>query len=140
MLWIKAFHIIFVICWFAGLFYVPRLFVYHADASDDISIERFKIMERRLYYGITTPAGILTTVFGMWLLIHLYVVYGGMMWIHIKLALVVVLWAYHIYLGFCVRAFKLDKNKHSSKFYRWLNEVPTILLLAIVILTVIQPF
>ena len=122
MLWIKAFHIIFVVTWFAGLFYLPRLFVYHADTTDSISIERFKIMERRLFYGITTPSGILATLLGIWLLSYNIKGYMSMGWMHAKLGLIVVLWMYHIYCGVLVKRFKLDNNRYSSKFYRWFNE------------------
>src|SRR6187455_1519406 len=99
MLWVKAFHLIFMVTWFAGLFYLPRLFVYHAMATDSISIERFKIMERKLYFGITTPGAILTLLFG--LLLISYDLHGYMqnVWLHIKLSLVALLVIYHLYLG-----------------------------------------
>lgn len=140
MLWVKAFHIIFMVTWFSGLFYLPRLFVYHTDASDSISIERFKVMERKLYYYITTPAAILTVTFGLWLLSFNIASYMQMMWLHLKLGLVLLLIGYHVYLGVLVKAFKHDRNKHSGKFYRYLNEMPGIFLILIVILVVVQPF
>ncbi|MFQ6022185.1 MAG: protoporphyrinogen oxidase HemJ [Acidiferrobacterales bacterium] len=136
MLWVKSLHIIFMVTWFAGLFYLPRLFVYHSMATDEISIDRFKIMERKLFYGIMTPGGVLTLVFGVWL----WLGYGfGNTWLHIKLALVLVLIAYHIYCGKLLFDFKHDRNKHGHVFYRWLNEFPTVILFAVVLLTVIKP-
>lgn len=139
MLWAKAFHVIFMVCWFAGLFYLPRLFVYHADASDEISNARFKIMERKLYYAITLPSAILTTIFGLWLLIPNWSVYQTLNWMLAKLALVIVLWIYTLVCGHLVKVFKRDGNTHSHKWYRWFNEVPSVLLIVIVILVIIQP-
>ncbi len=140
MLWIKALHIIFMVTWFAGLFYLPRLFVYHTMATDSISIERFKIMERKLFYGIMTPGAVLTIIFGVWLVTYDPAVYLHAGWLQIKLLLVLLLIIFHIYCGKLYCAFKHDRNKHTHKFYRWLNEVPTVLLLAIVILAVVKPF
>lgn len=140
MRWILALHIIFMVCWFAGLFYLPRLFVYHSEATDTISIERFKIMERRLFNGIMTPASVLTIIFGTWILALNFTVYMQMEWLRVKLSLVMLLIAYHIYCGYLVRVFKANANRFSHKFYRWFNEVPTLLLFAIVILVVVQPF
>ena len=138
MLWIKSFHIIFMVAWFAGLFYLPRLFVYHTLAEDRISIERFKIMERKLYLGIMTPCMILTIGLGVWLWLG-YGFRGG--WMHAKLALVLVLFAHHFYLGKLIKDFKHDRNKHGHVFYRWLNEIPALpVLIAIVILVVVKPF
>ena len=138
MLWIKSFHIMFMVAWFAGLFYLPRLFVYHTLAEDRISIERFKIMERKLYLGIMTPCMILTIGLGMWLWLG-YGFRGG--WMHAKLALVLVLIAHHFYLGKLIEDFKQDRNKHGHVFYRWLNEIPALpVLIAIVILVVVKPF
>lgn len=140
MLWIKAWHIIFMVTWFAGLFYLPRLYVYHTLAQDLPSTARFKIMERRLYYGIMTPGGLLTTFLGLWLtgLNFNYYVKAG--WFHSKFLLVMVLWIYHLYLGHLRKSFALDKNQHSQHFYRYLNEVPTVLLISIIILVVVKPF
>jgi putative membrane protein len=137
MLWIKSLHIIFMVTWFAGLFYLPRLFVYHAMSDDDASNERFKIMERKLYYGITTPGGVLTVVFGTWLWLG-YGFGGG--WLHAKLALVAVLIVYHLWCGVMVGRFKHDRNTRSHVFYRWFNEFPVLILIAVVILVVVKPF
>ncbi len=140
MLWIKSFHIISMVAWFAGLFYLPRLFVYHADATDKISIERFKIMEWRLFYCITTPAAILTAIFGFILLYdYAWKIYKHAMWLHLKLGLIFLLVIYHIYCGIYLSKFKHDKNKKSAKFYRFFNEIPTLFLVSIVILVVVKP-
>lgn len=139
MLWIKALHIIFMVTWFAGLFYLPRLFVYHATTTDDISNARFKIMERKLYYGITTPGMIFTLLFGGWLMSYNTQGYLQAGWMHAKLGLIAVLIAYHLYLGKLLIAFKHDNNRHSHVFYRFLNEVPVLFLVAIVILVVVKP-
>lgn len=139
MLWLKAFHIIFVVAWFAGLFYLPRLFVYHADSIDQISLDRFKVMERKLFYYIMTPAGILATIFGFGVMVFDWHVYLAQGWMHAKLFLVIILWAYHIYCWKLLENFKYDRNPHSAVFYRWFNEIPTLLLIAIVILVVVKP-
>jgi len=137
MLWVKALHIVFVISWFAGLFYLPRLFVYHAQAEDSVSRERFKVMERKLYRGIMTPAMVLTLATGL----ALWLVYGfGGGWLHAKLALVILLVAYHFWMRALMREFARDENRHSHGFYRWVNEAPTVLLVAIVVLVVVKPF
>jgi putative membrane protein len=139
MLWVKAFHIIFMTTWFAGLFYLPRLFVYHAQSTDTLSIERFKIMERKLFYGIMAPGAVLTILFGVWLLSYSFTAYLHMVWLDVKLAMVLLLIAYHFYLGKLLYAFKHDKNRYGHVFYRWLNEVPVIFLVAIVILVIVKP-
>jgi putative membrane protein len=140
MLWIKAFHIIFVVTWFAGLFYLPRLYVYHSMATDTISIERFKLMERKLFYGIMTPSAVIAVILGL----SLFIGYGiGMKsgWMHAKLTLVLILIAHHVYLGKLMLDFKHDRNKHGHKFYRWLNEIPAApVLFLVVILVVVKPF
>ena len=137
MLWLKAFHIIFMVTWFAGLFYLPRLFVYHAMAEDVVSLDRFKLMERKLFYGIMTPGGILTIVSGIWLWLG-YDFSGG--WLHAKLALVVLLVAYHLCLGRLMNGFMYVRNVHGHVYYRWVNEIPTVVLIAIVLLVVLKPF
>jgi len=137
MLWIKALHLIFLVTWFAGLFYLPRLFVYHAMAEDEAGKARFKVMERRLYYGIMTPGGVLTLVFGLWLWLG-YGFSGG--WLHAKLALVAVLIAYHLWCGRLLVDFRQERNTRSHVWYRWFNEVPTVILIVVVILTVVKPF
>tara|TARA_B100001059_G_C17437218_1_gene380876 strand:- start:173 stop:583 length:411 start_codon:yes stop_codon:yes gene_type:complete len=135
MLWIKAFHIIFMVTWFAGLFYLPRLFVYHAMSKDKISLERFVIMERKLFYGIMTPGGIITIILGFWLLDYGY---SGL-WLNIKLLLVLLLVIYHGYCFKYLMDFKHNRNKHSHIFFRWFNEVPVILLIAIILLVELKP-
>ena len=138
MLWIKALHIVFMVTWFAGLFYLPRLFVYHAQASDPVSIERFKIMERKLYFGIMMPGMVLTLAFGLWLWLG-YGITGG--WLHAKLVLVALLIAHHFWLGKLLQDFLHDRNRHSHVFYRWINEIPAApILFLVVILVVVKPF
>ncbi len=139
MLVVKAFHVISMVAWFAGLFYLPRLFVYHAEAQDKISIERFKIMEYRLFYAITTPAAILTTGFGVWLIFYNPSYYMMVGWMHGKLFLVLLLWVYHVVCGYYVKQFSHDSSSHTSKFYRIWNEIPTILLIGIVLLVELKP-
>jgi putative membrane protein len=139
MLWIKSFHLISIVVWFSGIFYLPRLFVYHSMAEDKISIERFKIMERKLYYGITTPGMVLTLIFGIWLLI-LMPFYLKTGWMLLKLSLIGLLIIYHFYCGYLVKIFKENRNSHSHIFYRWLNELPVIILVGAVILAVVKPF
>ena len=137
MLWIKAWHIIFMVTWFAGMFYLPRLFVYHAMSEDKVSQERFKIMERKLFYGIMTPGGNLTIAFGIWLWFG-YGITGG--WLHLKIAIVGLLIAYHVYCGKLVSDFKNNRNRHSHIYYRWFNEAPVFALIAIIILVEVKPF
>ena len=141
MLWLKALHLIFMVTWFAGLFYLPRLFVYHAMSSDEISIERFKVMERKLYFGIMPPGMIATLVFGVWMLgDYAWALYGKAGWLHAKLALLVLLIGYHIACGVWLNAFKQDRNRRSHIYYRWMNEVPVLFLLGIIWLAVLKPF
>ncbi len=141
MLWPKALHLIFMVTWFAGLFYLPRLFVYHAMSEDQTSIDRFKIMERKLFFGIMTPGAILTIAFGFWTLFaNGWEAYAGTLWLHVKLVLIAVLVIYHIYCGKLLLDFKHDRNNHGHVFYRWLNEFPVLVLAAIIILAVVRPF
>jgi putative membrane protein len=140
MLWIKALHIMFMVTWFAGLFYLPRLFVYHAMSDDQVSNERFKVMERKLFFGIMTPGAILTILFGLWLLIPAWDAYMIGYWMHVKLGLIWLLIFYHIWCGFLAAAFKHDRNTKSHVWYRWFNEAPVLALIAIVILVVVRPF
>lgn len=140
MLWVKAFHIVAVVCWFAALFYLPRLFVYHSQASDLLSMDRFKIMERKLYRGIATPSMVATIVLGIWLLSYNPQGYLQSGWLHAKLALVVVLVGYHLYCGKLLKLFARNANTRSHIFYRWFNEFPVLLLIAIIILVVVKPF
>ena len=137
MLWLKAFHVVFMVTWFAGLFYLPRLFVYHAMSDDAASLARFKVMERKLYYGIMTPGAVLTvgTGLGLWLV---YGISGG--WLHAKLAVVATLIAYHLWCGRLVGIFRQDENRRSHVWYRWFNEVPVLMLIAIVVLVIVKPF
>jgi protoporphyrinogen IX oxidase len=137
MLWLKALHIIFMVTWFAGLFYLPRLFVYHALSTDRASLERFKIMERKLYFGIMTPGALLTILFGTWLWLG-YGFGGG--WLMLKLVLVSILIVYHLYCGALLLAFKHERNHHGHVFYRWFNEFPVLILIAVVLLVVLKPF
>ena len=138
MLWIKALHIVFVVSWFAGLLYLPRLFVYHTEVVNQIEHNRFCVMEKRLY-GISLIAMIGTWVFGLWLLM-LVPAYFQMGWLHAKLLLVIALSGYQGWLKGRVRAFAARKNDKSAKFYRIINEVPALILVAAVILVVVKPF
>ena len=139
-LWLKAFHIVSIVCWFAGLFYLPRLFVYHAQSQDAVSQERFSLMERKLYKGMMLPAMIATLVFGIWLIALNPSIFQSGAWIHAKLTLVVFLIGYHHMCGAQVKRFARGENTRSHVFYRWFNEVPVLILLAIVILVVVKPF
>ena len=138
-LWLKAWHIIAMVAWFAGLFYGPRLLVYHVEATDTLSVARFKIMEWRLYYAIMWPSAIATTILGLGLLSLQWNYYLQAPWMHAKLLAVVLLWGYHLSFGHFVKKFANNHNQHSSKFYRVFNEIPTLLLIVIVCLVVIRP-
>jgi putative membrane protein len=140
LLWIKAFHLIAVICWFAAIFYLPRLFVYHAMAEDTASRERFKVMERKLYRGIMNPSMIVTVLLGLWMLMANWDAYKGFGWMHAKLTLVFLLIGYHHVCLAYLKKFAADANTKSDKFYRIFNEIPVFLLVAIVILAVVRPF
>jgi putative membrane protein len=138
MLWLKAFHVISVVMWFAGLFYLPRLFVYHVAATDAPGIERFQVMERRLFMMMTI-GGVLTALFGVSMLIAApgFLAVG---WIHAKLTLVAVLIGYHIWCQRLMVALRNGTNTHSQRWFRLFNEFPTLLLIAIVVLAVVKPF
>lgn len=138
MLWVKAFHIIAVICWFAAIFYLPRLFVYHAAAEDDISKERFKIMERKLYRGIATPSMIATLVLGAWLASYQWSYYMSSTWFWIKVGLVVAVVGYHHVCAAYMKKFARDEMSYSHVFFRWFNEFPVFLLVPIVLLVVLK--
>jgi len=140
LLWIKAIHLMAMVTWFAGIFYLPRLFVYHAMAEDQPSIERFRVMERKLYRGITTPSMVATLVFGFWLIGTNAEYYLQRGWLHAKLVLVAILVGYHFVCGHFVRLFRDDRNTHGHVFYRWFNELPVLLLVGIIILAVVRPF
>jgi len=137
MLWIKTLHITFMVTWFAGLFYLPRLFVYHAMTADAAGIERFKVMERKLYYGIMTPGALITIATGLWLWLA-YGISGG--WLHAKLGLVAVLIAYHLWCAKLLNDFKHDRNRRTHIWYRWFNEFPVLILFLAVALVVVKPF
>jgi putative membrane protein len=138
MLWLKAFHVVFVVTWFAGIFYLPRLFVYHVATNDTVSLERFVVMERRLF-GMTTLGATLTVVFGLSMIVAApgYLHFG---WLHVKLALVAVLIGYHIWCRALMIALREGRNSHSQRWYRIFNEAPALLLIAIVVLAVVKPF
>lgn len=136
MAWVKAFHIIFITSWFAGLFYLPRLFVNHAMVSDTATIERLTLMERKLY-RFMLPLAVLAIGFGLWLWLG-YGISGG--WLHAKLLLVAALIAYHLYCGKLMRDFSAGKNTKSHIWFRWFNEIPVLVLFAIVILVEVKPF
>ena len=138
MLWVKSLHIIAMVTWFAGLFYLPRLFVYHALTRDATGSERFKVMERKLYVGIMTPGAVLTIATGLWLWLG-YGIGGG--WLYAKLALVLILIAHHAWLGKLMIDFRHDRNRHGDVFYRWINEIPALpVLIGVVLLVVLKPF
>ena len=137
MLLVKSLHLIFMVTWMAGLFYLPRLFVYHAQAEDRISIDRFKIMERKVFWGIATPGAVLTTVFGLWLWLGWF--QGAGLWLHAKLFLVAVLVAYHLWCGKLMLDFRRERNVHGHVWYRWFNEFPVLILVAVVLLVVFKP-
>ncbi len=135
-LWVKAFHIIFVVSWFAGLFYLPRIFVNHAMATEPAEIARLKLMEGKLYRFVT-PIAWLAIASGLWLWLGAGI--GGA-WMHVKAMLVVGLYGYHHYCGMLVKQFAADRNTRSHVFYRWFNEIPVLILTAVVILVTVKPF
>lgn len=139
-LWLKALHIIFVVTWFAALFYLPRLFVYHSSAEDAVSRERFTVMEGKLYRIIMRPSMLLATGLGLWLLALAWSSFAGSIWLWIKLAAVVGLLGYHHHCARLVKAFAANENPHSEKFYRLFNELPALVLIVVVIMVVVKPF
>jgi putative membrane protein len=139
MLWVLAFHVIAVVAWFAGLFYLPRLFVYHAGNHSGEVNSLFNIMQHKLYYYIMWPAAVIASVLGYILLQHNVDFYRHQMWMHVKLVSAIFLWGYHISLGYMDRCFQQGRNKFSEKFFRIYNEVPTILLIVIVTMVVLKP-
>ena len=138
MLWIKALHIVFMVTWFAGLFYLPRLFVYHAMAEERALLERFKVMERKLFWGIMTPGAVLTLASGLWLWLGWF--RGATGWLHAKMVVVALLVGYHLWCWRLLRNFREERNRRSHVWYRWFNELPTVALVAIVLLVVLKPF
>ncbi len=136
--WIKALHVIAIIAWMAGLLYLPRLFVYHAGAGEGTLAETFKIMERRLYRYIMTPAMLVAWITGIYLAVTSGALSAG--WFHAKAALVVLLTAAHIHDGALMRRFAEDANVHSPRYYRIFNELPTLLMIGVVILVIVKPF
>lgn len=141
MLWLKTFHIIFMVTWMAGIFYLPRLFVYHAMADDPIGVARFKIMERKLFWGIMTPGAIITVGLGLVMLYtYAWAAYKAQGWLHAKLLLVGMLCVYHVYCGKLMVDFKHDRNRKSHRWFRVFNELPVFLLMGITILVVVRPF
>lgn len=136
---VKALHVISLVAWFAGLFYLPRLFVYHVECHDQLSHDRFVIMERRLYRGIMWPAALMTTIFGVWLLVLQWPYYRLAGWMHAKLLFVILVWVYHLVCGRFVRQFAIQQAQRSSRFYRFFNEIPTLLLVIIVFLVILKP-
>ena len=136
MLWVKWLHIVFMVTWFAGLFYLPRLFVYHALSQDTLSRERFKVMERKLFWGIMTPGAVLTLFFGLWLWLGWG--FSGA-WLHAKLALALVLVGYHAWCGKLLQDLRRDRNRRSHVWLRWFNEFPVLVLFAVVYLAVFKP-
>jgi putative membrane protein len=138
LLWLKAFHVMAMVTWFAGLFYLPRLYVYHADARDPPGVERFRIMERRLF-AIMTVGAAATLVFGIAMLV-VFPPYLSMGWLQMKLALVALLIAYHGYCYKLMRDFAQERNVHTARWYRLFNELPSLFLIGIVALAVVKPF
>lgn len=140
ILWLKALHLFFMLAWMAGLFYLPRIFVYHASTDNQSVKDAYKVMERRLWWFVT-PFALLTLCFG----VALIAIYGSVWfkasaWLHTKLCLVLALYVYHFYLFFVMKRFANDKNARSSRYYRFLNEMPVLVVLAIVCLAVVKPF
>ncbi len=135
----KSLHLIAVISWMAGLLYLPRIFVYHSENDNEIISNVFKTMEKKLFYYIMTPAMILSWLFGLVLIHEIGFQQLASLWLQLKLVLVILLTTYHFYLGLLLNRFKLDQNKNTSKFYRYINEIPTLLLILIVFIVIFKP-
>ncbi|MYN11548.1 CopD family protein [Pusillimonas sp. TS35] len=138
MLWVKTFHILFVMSWFAGLFYLPRIYVNLAQAQDAASVQTLLGMARRLY-RFMTPLAVLSVALGLWLFLG-YGLGAGQGWMHAKLAIVLLLVVYHLFCGRLLKAFEQGSNRHSHRYYRWFNEIPVLLLLLVLILVIVRPF
>ena len=140
MLWLKAGHLIGMVSWFAALFYLPRLYVYHSLTNDEAGHQRFITMERKLYRGIMTPAAIFTLVMGAWMLYdYAWTAYGDSLWLQLKLFCIACLVAYHLYCGKLRIDFLKERNQHSDIWYRWFNEIPVLFLVIIILLAVLKP-
>lgn len=142
MLWLKGFHIIAMVAWFAGIFYLPRLFVYHSnlEKEDRTTDALFATMERRLFWGIMTPSAVITVLLGLGLMHTMGYTHYLPLWFVLKLALVALLIIFHCYCGFQLKRFQRGTNTHSALFYRWINELPVFLLIGIVLLVVLKPW
>lgn len=140
MTYLHAFHLIAVITWFAGIFYLPRLFVYHAQTEDELGLKRFTIMERRLYHGIMTPSALVTFILGLWLTALNWEYYQTAVWFRVKIVLVLALFGYHGICGRFLREFANECNTRTHVFYRWFNEVPFVILIMVVLLVTVKPF
>lgn len=139
MLWVKAFHIIFIVCWFSGLFYLPRLFVYHSMSKDQISKDRFVIMEQKLFWGIMTPSAIAAIVFGAWLLVENWSYFMAWWWMRVKLGLAILLVAHHFYCWWYMVKLREDSSFKTHVFFRIFNEIPVFILIGAVVLIVVKP-
>lgn len=141
ILWLKAFHLITIVTWFAGLFYLPRLYVYHSSCEDQVGKDRFKIMEYKLYHYITTPSGVIAVLLGFWIIgLYGFDIILQWTWLQLKLALVAIIIWFHWYCGQLLKDFAEDKNTRPERFYRIINEIPTIPMILIIILAVVKPF
>ena len=135
----KSLHLVAVISWMAGLLYLPRIFVYHSENSNEVISNVFKVMEKKLFYYIMTPAMVLSWIFGLVLIHETGFQQLANLWLQLKLILVILLTTYHFYLGLLLNQFKLDQNRKTSKFYRYINEIPTLMLVLIVFIVIFKP-
>ena len=136
---LKSLHLIAVISWMAGLLYLPRIFVYHSENKNEVVVSVFKTMERKLFYYIMTPAMVLSWLFGLLLISNIGFDQLGALWLQLKLIFVLILTFYHFYLGKLLNKFKIDENNKSPKFYRYINEIPTLLLILIIFVVIFKP-